>query len=46
MQDTAGGGVHDYLYVDNDEGLAKLRERWQAASVVGIDTEFIRTRTF
>ena len=45
MQDVARG-VNDYLYVDDDAGLAGLRERWQAASVVGVDTEFIRTRTF
>jgi ribonuclease D len=35
-----------YSYIDRDEDLADAVARWRRCPVVGIDTEFIRTRTF
>lgn len=34
------------VFVENDEQLAQLCERWSDASVLALDTEFIRTDTF
>jgi ribonuclease D len=33
-------------WIDTPEALAASAERWRAAPVVGIDTEFVRERTF
>jgi ribonuclease D len=35
-----------YKYIDRDDDFAAAVERWRRCAVVGIDTEFIRTRTF
>ena len=35
-----------YNYIERDDDLASAVERWRRCPVVGIDTEFIRTRTF
>ena len=35
-----------YHYIDRDADFAAAIERWRRCEVVGIDTEFIRTRTF
>jgi len=33
-------------WIDNDQSLASLCAQWQQQSVIALDTEFIRTRTF
>jgi ribonuclease D len=35
-----------YSYIDRDADFVAAIERWRRRGVVGIDTEFIRTRTF
>ena len=35
-----------YHYIDRDDDFVAAIERWRRCEVVGIDTEFIRTRTF
>ncbi|HET6471793.1 MAG TPA: ribonuclease D [Pseudomonadales bacterium] len=35
-----------YHYIDRDADFVPAVERWRRSGVVGIDTEFIRTRTF
>lgn len=35
-----------YIYIDDDDAFCAAVERWRRCSVVAIDTEFIRTRTF
>ena len=35
-----------YLYIERDDDFAAALVRWRQQRVVGIDTEFIRTRTF
>lgn len=35
-----------YSYIDRDDDFSAAVARWRRCSVVGIDTEFIRTRTF
>lgn len=35
-----------YRYIDRDDDFAAAVARWRRCAVVGIDTEFIRTRTF
>lgn len=36
----------DWQWVDNDNDFALLCEQWAECSVIGLDTEFIRERTF
>ena len=36
----------DTLYIRDDDSLAQLAQRLQAASPLAIDTEFIRERTY
>ncbi len=36
----------EFEWVDTDQRLAELCEQWQQQSVIALDTEFIRTRTF
>ncbi len=39
--------IHEsYHYIDNDADFVAAVARWQQCGAVGIDTEFIRTRTF
>ncbi len=37
---------HKFSYIDSDTALHAAATRWRNCDVVGIDTEFIRTRTF
>ncbi|MBI2379347.1 MAG: ribonuclease D [Gammaproteobacteria bacterium] len=36
----------DYLYIDTDAALEAACRRWQGKTVLAVDTEFVRVRTF
>ena len=36
----------EFNYIDTDADLAKVCQRWQSQSLLALDTEFMRTRTF
>ncbi|HET9211137.1 MAG TPA: ribonuclease D [Thermoanaerobaculia bacterium] len=40
------GDPRDYTPIRTDAALAAAAERWAAAPVLGLDTEFVRTNTF
>lgn len=46
MNQTALRQPHDSSFVASDADLAQACARWSRASVIGVDTEFVRDRTY
>lgn len=36
----------DFVYIDNDEALSRACARWQGKTILALDTEFVRVRTY